>query len=323
MNAVEREQICQRLGQDKRRLGLPLEDVRRIDRYFADNWGITMPRPPARWKRHLRELGGKVLDAEYWRLHDSLASHYEFGSAPPQDLETAFYDTLAHPHIFRHVHSQKRTEILDAGCLLVHLARTLEIRGPILDVGCHTGHHAHLLAQDLQVPVAGIDLSVNAIEVARAKTAGTPGLTFSCTPLGDPSFTNAFEMIYAVRSIDLDEETVGLVATALQPGGVAVILTSDAPEYSAEERAVIRDVGMGWGLADVVGGWVGEERDYEAGSVVVLIKGGTLSLPEDVVEQATSAWNDHFKDYAKNPQTPSAQQTQAYCRGHWMAGNPR
>jgi hypothetical protein len=79
---------------------------------------------------------------------------------------------------------------------------------------------------------------------------------------------------------------------------------------------------MGWGLADVVGGWVGEERDYEAGSVLVLIKGGTLSLPEDVVEQATSAWNDHFKDYTNNSQTPAPEKTQAFCRGHWMASNP-
>lgn len=322
MEAVERELLCERLIADKRRLGLPLEDVRQIDRYLADHWGITMPLPPAAWKRRLRELVGKGVAAQYWHLHDALASHYEIGSEPPADLETAFYDVLADPRICGHVHSQKRTEILDAGCLLVFLAQTLGVSGPILDVGCHTGHHAHLLARDVGVPVVGIDLSSKALETARGKAAGTEGLTFSNASLSDPSFANAFEMLYAVRSIDPDDTNIGLIASRLKPGGVAVIMTSGAPDTSPEALAALRDAGFGWGMSDVVGGWVGDQRDYEAGSVLVLIKGGSRDIPSDFVEQATSTWTQHFKDYANNPNTPWPEKTQAYCRGNWMASNP-
>jgi SAM-dependent methyltransferase len=321
MNALEREQICQQMAQDKRRLGLPLEDVRRIDRYFADNCGITMPRPPARWKRRLRELGGKGLADEYWELHDAIASHRETGLELPEGLETVFYDLLADPRICGHVHSQKRTEILDAACLLIHLARILKITGPILDVGCHTGHHAHLLAQEVQVPVTGIDLSAKAIEIARARTAGTSGLNFNTFSLSDPSFTNVFEMIYAVRSIDYDDASIASVAAALQPGGLAVIVTSGAPDASQESRDAIRAEGLGWGLSDVVGGWVGEERHYEANAVLLLIKDGTREIPADFIDQATSTWTEHFQDYANNPETPWPEKTQAYFRGHWINSN--
>lgn len=281
-----------------------------------------MPRPPVRWKRRLRELGGRGLAAEYWGLHDAIASHRETGLEPPEGLETIFYDLLADPRICGHVHSQKRTEILDAACLLVHLARTLMIDGPILDVGCHTGHHAHLLAQEVQVPVTGIDLSAKAIETARARTAGTADLNFSTSSLSDPSFVNVFEMIYAVRSIDYDDASIASVAAALQPGGLAVIVTSGAPDASTESRDALRAAGFGWGLSDVVGGWVGDERDYEANAVLVLIKGGTREIPADCVEQATSIWVEHFQDYANSPETPWPEKTQAYCRGHWMARNP-
>lgn len=322
MDAAEREKTCQQLALKKMRLGLPFEDVRRIDHHLADDWGIKPPQPPAQWKRRLQELGGSGLAGEYWRLHDAIAGFYEIGTNPPVDLETAFYNTLAESSICGHVHSQKRTEILDAGCLLVHLARTLKITGPILDVGCHTGHHALLLARETGCPVTGIDLSTKALETARAKTAGTEGLTFSDTALSDPSFAGAFEMLYAVRSIDLGDVNLGLIAAALKPGGIAVILPHDAPDASPAARAAIRDAGLGWGLSDVVGGWVGEERGFEAGPVLVLIKGVSRDVPADFVKRATKTWDQHFKGYANDPDTPASEKTQAYCRGYWMADNP-
>ena len=322
MDAAERDRICQHLVTQRMRLGLPLEDVRRIDHHLTADWGITLPKSPAQWKRRLQQLGGKDLAAEYWWFHDALASQYQVGNAAPEALETRFYDTLADPRICGHVHSQKRTEILDAACLLVYLAHALKVRGPILDVGCHTGHHTHLLALETGCPVIGIDLSSKAVETARSKTAGIANLTFSDVSLSDPSFIGAFEMLYAVRSIDLNVATVGPIAAALQPGGVAVILPSGAPDESTESRAAILQAGLGFGLSDVVGGWVGEERDYEAGPVLVLIKGGTRLIPDDFLSQAASMWSPHFEDYANNSDTPWPEKTQAYCRGHWIKSNP-
>lgn len=318
MNPNDRTAACQRLAADKQRLGLPLEDVRRIDTYLAETWGINMPLPPQQWEERLTELAGKTLAAEYWELHDELASCYAADSPVPVKLETAFYNTLADDRISGHVHSQKRTEILDAGCLLLHLIRELGIVGPILDIGCHTGHHAHLIANETPAEVHGIDLCSKAIAAAKAKTAGTAGLKFSVGDLTQQSLAEEYELVYAVRSINLDKTSARKICAALKPGGIAAIFTSVAPDTSQRVRKAIREARLGWGFSDVVGGWVGADRGYDSGSVVVLIKDGAIGIPADCVEQAMSAWNDHFKDYANSPDTPWHEKTQSYFRGHWL-----
>ena len=153
MNPHERANACQMLAADKCRLGLPLDDVRRIAALLADKWGIAMPLPMEQWVDRLSELAGVDLAAEYWELHEEQALRYESDAPVPVQLETAFYDVLADDRISGHVHSQKRTEILDAGCLLVHLVRELGISGPILDIGCHIGYHADILAQETSATV--------------------------------------------------------------------------------------------------------------------------------------------------------------------------
>lgn len=52
----------------------------------------------------------------------------------------------------------------------VRVASDCGFTGAILDAGCGTGEHA-LLAASLRLPVLGVDLAANAIEIARAKAA--------------------------------------------------------------------------------------------------------------------------------------------------------
>jgi 2-polyprenyl-3-methyl-5-hydroxy-6-metoxy-1,4-benzoquinol methylase len=321
MNPHERANACQMLAADKRRLGLPLDDVRRIDALLADNWGITMPLPMEQWVDRLSELAGEELAAEYWELHEEQALRYESDAPVPVQLETAFYDILADDRISGHVHSQKRTEILDAGCLLVHLVRELCISGPILDIGCHIGYHADILAQETSAAVHGIDLSAKAIEAAKAKLAGSPRLSFAVGSLEQHAQAEAYEFIYAVRSVELDKVSARQIYGALKPGGVAVILTQGEPDPSQRARRAIRDARLGWGFSDVVGGWVGDGRGYEANTVLVLVKDGSDLIPADFVEQANSVWTNYFRDYANAAETPWQEKTQAYFRGHWLASH--
>lgn len=321
MSAKDREDSCHNLAADKRRLGLPLDDVRRIDALLADKWGIKMPLPMDEWTDHLNGLAGEDLAAEYWEVHEEQALRYAHDAPVPLKLETAFYDILADERISGHVHSQKRTEILDAGCLLVHLVRELCISGPILDVGCHIGYHADVLAQETSATVHGIDLSAKAVEAAQAKTRGCPRLSFAVGGLEQHAHAEAFEFIYAVRSVELDKSSARQICGALKPGGVAAILTKGEPDSSQRARRAIRDARLGWGFSDVVGGWVGDGRGYEANPVLVLVKDGSQLIPADFVEQAKSVWNNYFKDYANAADTPWAEKTQAYYRGHWLAAN--
>lgn len=319
MNAEERANACQSLAADKRRLGLPLSDVQRIDALLAGKWGITMPLPMEQWGDRLEELAGEELAAEYWELHDEQALSYERDAPVARETETAFYDILADERIAGHVHSQKRTEILDAGCLLVYLVQQLQISGRILDIGCHTGYHADILAQETSTTVHGIDLSAKAIEAAQSKTAGCSRLSFAAGSLEQHAQAEAYEMIYAVRSVELDKASARRIYRALKPGGVAVIMPNGVPDASQRARRTIRDARLGWGFSDVVGGWVGDERGYEANPVLALVKDGSQLIPADFVEQAESVWNSYFKDYANAADTRWEEKTQAYSRGHWLA----
>ena len=319
MTPQDRADACQMLAADKRRLGLPIDEVRRIAAVLAEKWGITMPLPMEDWGDRLTEFAGTELAAEYWELHEEQALRYASDAPVPLKLETAFYDILADERISGHVHSQKRTEILDAGCLLVRLVRELSIAGPILDVGCHIGYHADILARETSATVRGIDLSAKAIEVAQPKTRGCPRLLFAAGGLDQHAHAEAYEFIYAVRSVELDKASARQISHALKPGGVAAILTKGEPDSSQRARRAIRAARLGWGFSDVVGGWVGDGRGYEANPVLVLIKDGSQLIPADFVEQAKSVWDKYFKDYANAAETPWEEKTQAHSRGQWLA----
>lgn len=319
MTPQNRADACQMLAADKRRLGLPLDEVQRIDAVLAEKWGITMPLPMEQWDDRLTELAGAELAAEYWELHEEQALRYASDPPVPLKLETAFYDILADERISGHVHSQKRTEILDAGCLLVHLVRELSITGPILDVGCHIGYHADILAQETSATVHGIDLSPKAITAAQAKMRGSPRLSFAVGNLDQHAQSEAYEFIYAVRSVELDKASARQISHALKPGGVAAILTKGEPDSSQRARRAIRDARLGWGFSDVVGGWVGDGRGYEANPVLVLVKDTSQLIPADFVEKAKSVWDKYFKDYANAADTRWEEKTQAYFRAHWLS----
>jgi SAM-dependent methyltransferase len=203
----------------------------------------------------------------------------------------------------------------------VHLVRELCISGPILDIGCHIGYHADILAQETSAAVHGIDLSAKAIEAGKAKLAGSPRLSFAVGSLEQHAQAEAYEFIYAVRSVELDKVSARQIYGALKPGGVAVILTQGEPDPSQRARRAIRDARLGWGFSDVVGGWVGDGRGYEANTVLVLVKDGSDLIPADFVEQANSVWTNYFRDYANAAETPWQEKTQAYFRGHWLASH--
>jgi SAM-dependent methyltransferase len=318
MTASARDSACWQLAADKPRFGLSLQEVRKVDSYLRERWGIVPPLPPDEWPERLRRLGGKRLFRQYCELHDEMAMQIEADLSPPESLVSAFYDVIADHRISSHVHSQKRTEILDAGCLLVHLIRSLGVDGPVLDVGCHIGYHSLLLAKECGVSVHGIDRCRKAIERAQCEARHEPLVTFSCESLAEERFREKFELVYAVRSIPCDSGFVAAVAKVMRPGGVVVFVPQQVPDLDADLISGLATAKLGWGFSDVVGGWVGEGRGYEAGVVLTLVKDGKALVPKDFVEQADAVWGSHFRDYANAPSTHADEKTQAYCRGYLL-----
>ena len=87
---------------------------------------------------------------------------------------------------------------------LIDTARTLGITGPILDAGCGEGYYSARLADALQCPLFGFDISKEAVRCAAAKYKNATWFcaTASHIPLEDESV----ELMTSLFAITLPEE---------------------------------------------------------------------------------------------------------------------
>jgi hypothetical protein len=109
-----------------------------------------------------------------------------------------------------------------------------------------------------------------------------------------------------------------LLAGALKPNGVMMIV-DDFDQFAGNEfQRGVSAAGLGFGFADVLGGWLGEGRGFEAKAVLILIKGTEQSVPHDLRRQTEEGWDNYFKDYANDPRTAQDEKTQAFCRGKYI-----
>ncbi len=321
MSPAERIQLCDQIVADKRALGPSLDTVQRIDASLRANWGMVLSPSQGSLEAAIKRAAGPTLYRKYRQLHNEEAKCLMVGGPIPEDVEAAFYDVIAHPKISGLIHSQMRAMILDAACLLVHLARALRIEGPALDIGCNSGYHAAAMATETGMRVHGVDVSAKAIAEAKRLTASLPGLAFDQTRLDAPELQGAFELVYAIRSIDLTPAFAATLAGLLKPGGVAVVVPPNPPVADTRTIDAIAASGLGFAFSDVVGGWQRAATAYEAGFTAVFVRGGDRPMPAEVIEQSKFAWENHFRDYANDPKTAHHEKTQAYCRGHWQAAN--
>ena len=112
-----------------------------------------------------------------------------------------------------------RREFLEAGyyapiadALICH-ARELDIRGQILDVGCGEGYYSARLADALDAPLTGLDISKEAVRCAAAKYKGKQWLcaTAAHIPVEDESGS----LLTSLFALTLPEE----FRRVLRPGG--------------------------------------------------------------------------------------------------------
>ena len=112
-----------------------------------------------------------------------------------------------------------RREFLEAGFYrpiadaLIHTAKELEITGQILDVGCGEGYYSAQLADALDAPLTGLDISKEAVRCAAAKYKGKQWLcaTAAHIPVADGSVS----LLTSLFALTLPQE----FARVLKPGG--------------------------------------------------------------------------------------------------------
>lgn len=112
-----------------------------------------------------------------------------------------------------------RREFLEAGyyapiaATLIETAKNLGLSGQILDVGCGEGWYSAQLADALDAPLTGLDISKEAVRCAAAKYKGKQWLcaTAAHIPVEDESV----DLLTSLFALTLPEE----FARVLKPGG--------------------------------------------------------------------------------------------------------
>jgi SAM-dependent methyltransferase len=318
MNLHERDQFLERLQAAKGKIALDSSEVRSIDQALAVGWSIAFPGAAASWEELVPRSAGGPAIKRYNEAYYDLVDAVERGDKRGTDAaEARVYDTMADPIILGPVMSHRRHLILDSICMVIGLARAISMNGAIVDVGCHAGFVSIILREYLDCNVVGIDSSDKAIGLARSRSAGISKITFYRAAMPwkvDPRFDLAIAFDSMPRGSRAKAGFLRSLGDMLVPGGVAII--SSMNWFDADinvTRRQTRMAGLGFGYADVIGGYGNIPVRFEAEMVVVLLKGGRRVLPRNWRELAENDW-PQFRDYANAQATLHSEKTQAFER---------
>jgi SAM-dependent methyltransferase len=329
VQVAEVEKLLDSFGADKTRVALTLDEVRRVDDWLSEDWGIRFRSDCSTWEQLLCNGDDRNAVARYLEAHDQVADQMIHGRRLNQ---RALYEALAHPSVLGPISSQRRHFILDASCLAIGLARATQAKNA-LDVGCHAGFLPDLLSRFVAgLHVTGIDLCEPAIQMANEHCDGRSNLSFVASPLplsGKPEF----DLVMSVDSMpERPAAAVSFlreIAKVLRPGGLAMIVSDYCHDQDASDlKGQLRLADLGFGYGDVVGGYGQVPRRFEAESVLVLVKGSKRQTPPNLIERMKSEW-PQFRDYANTAWTPIERKTQSYeraarkARGNGIGASPK
>lgn len=318
MNVRDRLALLGATCASRHRIVMNRDVVTAADLFLAAHFGIDNPSSSGELLSRLERAAASSREAKKV-LKAVEARNLEYAGDPQRshhDVDRLFYDAIAVAPFLGMVHSLKRVFILDAAVCLSWVCKALEIRGPVLDLGCHAGYHALWLASTTGLPVTGLDLSRRAVsgaaEVARKLNAPA---TFVARNWREWTPDQTFEMIYSIDGPDwfdsYDPHVAELIRTRLSEGGVFLLVEDqvDLPEIVG----IAGQYGLSCGMSDVVGGWTGEE--FLGKAVLVFVKTGDIVTPPPSVWDTGSAWDlGGFASYANAAPVPKREKTQAYFR---------
>jgi SAM-dependent methyltransferase len=312
MSVIERESVLERTGAARQSIALLPEQVRALDEQLAHSWNIDF----------LQAAGLDHLipaDSPYWQAHGAVCDAKMTGvsHAVVEQREAKLYDAIASSSAMGPATSQRRALILDAIAMAAGLVKALDIKGPILDAGCHVGFAASILAKMLPNEIAGIDPSQTSIETGRGHPSMDSRVSLYVGRL--PWRTEKrFELALAISSMPSLKRGAGEflrgVSDLLHDGGIAVTVSAWWHDADVDRvRAMLKVLRLGFGYADVVGGYQGMPLKFESEGVVILIKGGTRLFPRRVRAAMEAEW-PLFQPYANDRSTALREKTQAFER---------
>ncbi len=319
LTAFDRSLIEARRNPDL--LTLPLENVRLLDHLLTAEWGIRLLGSSDERYAEIERSCSADVAAKYADLYQQQLEYLIDGLPIPNALESVWYHFIAQDPLNGVVHSEKRTFIHGVAVLVVALIRRLGVKGPILDVGCHTGYHALLVARMTGLNVLGVDVSRAAVEYAskKAVSLGVTSARFSCGEFGAADIQtgrDGFGMVYCSDALPKRGRARFLQALAdsLTAGGVCVLVGNLSTEWDTKElRRWAAAASLGFGLVDDVGGWTGPDEGFRSKDVLVLVKDRKEPLPTHLQAIYHHHWGD-FQSYANAADTPWEEKTVAHYR---------
>jgi hypothetical protein len=116
-----------------------------------------------------------------------------------------------------------------------------------------------------------------------------------------------FDLVIAIDGMPQEAAKMGPylrgLSELLNPAGIAVVVSSYWKNADVEvTRRQLRQARLGFGYADVVGGYGNVPPRFEASGFLVFLKGGTRQLPRQFRTLMESEWR-RFQVYANAPET--------------------
>ncbi|PKO70698.1 MAG: hypothetical protein CVU22_00940 [Betaproteobacteria bacterium HGW-Betaproteobacteria-16] len=304
------EERLEKLGANKDLLGLPVGLLEQIDRALRDRWQVDFFETPLGLVDHVAHVATEGAASRYHAANERAADNVKRGSS-----ETAVYEAMCDAELLGIVTSSRRAFLIDAISLAVAVVRELGLPGPILDAGCHAGIACDILAEVVENEIHGIDPVERAIDVARERVGSKANFEVAAIPWVT---TIRFDLVLAVDSMprNLADRAHFLrgLSGVLNDGGVAVIVSQHWANADMQTlRRQLSSCQLGFGLADVVGGYSGAPTQFSAEGCLVFVKGGKVPPPQRLVAAMESDWGS-FRDYANATSTLQSRKTQAFKR---------
>jgi SAM-dependent methyltransferase len=263
---AERDRTLALVQGEKTMVALSPEEVRHLDLRLVDAWGIQFPSDA----NSVEELLAGALDRtavdRFIKARGEASDALTRGDGHSTlSIEANLFDAMVHADIFGPITSLRRHLILDGICTALGLVQRLGLDGDTLDVGCHAGFVGSLLAEALGRPATGIDPSSAAIAFGRSYRGRSPMLNLVEAAI--PWDTSArFDLAIAIDAMPQEAAKMGPylrgLSELLNPAGIAVVVSSYWKNADVEvTRRQLRQARLGFGYADVVGGYGNVPRD--------------------------------------------------------------
>jgi SAM-dependent methyltransferase len=292
------------------------EEIRQIDLELARVWGIDFYPRDTDLEDLLEDLDDQSAVEEFHDAHDEAA--IELAARSPNTgarADARVYDAIAHPQLIGPVTSRRRHFILDAIAVGIGISTYLGLTGTILDAGCHAGFVTNILADRLKRQAVGIDPSKKAIDFAMTHPARSSRCEFVQARI--PWETDLrFDLAFAIDSMPQNKAGdfyLRALAELLRSSGVAVIASDFWARADARTRKELKRAGLGFGYADVLGGY-GHARRVPS---CFICRSDNRRPRGAAGEQFTATLGERwhlFCDYANASGTPVREKTQAFER---------